>query len=68
MGSGVPDCPGADAIQAVNDEALFQLSCQVRPVPTPPTDILPLLLGITIPARGHEVTGRVLFGSGDVLR
>eukprot|EP00667_Euglena_gracilis_P002109 EG_transcript_2108 len=39
----------SDAIQAANDDALFQLSCEVRPVPTTPTDLVPLLLGIIIP-------------------
>eukprot|EP00667_Euglena_gracilis_P000840 EG_transcript_840 len=39
----------SSAIQAANSEALFQLSCQTRPVPTTPTDLLPLLLAIIIP-------------------
>eukprot|EP00667_Euglena_gracilis_P001645 EG_transcript_1645 len=37
------------AIQAANDDTLFELSCQVRPVPEVPTDMVPLLLGIIIP-------------------
>eukprot|EP00667_Euglena_gracilis_P002265 EG_transcript_2264 len=52
----------SDAIQASNDEALFQLACQVRPVPTVPTDILPLLLGIIIPIALVVVLGLAACG------
>eukprot|EP00668_Euglena_longa_P028148 GGOE01035298.1.p1 GENE.GGOE01035298.1~~GGOE01035298.1.p1 ORF type:complete len:660 (-),score=215.18 GGOE01035298.1:990-2969(-) len=39
----------SSAIRAANEEALFQLSCQVRPVPATTTNIVPLLLAVIIP-------------------
>eukprot|EP00667_Euglena_gracilis_P021968 EG_transcript_24241 len=46
-------------VQAHNDDALFQLACGVRPLPTTPTNLLPLLLGIIIP-----IVAVVLLGIG----
>eukprot|EP00667_Euglena_gracilis_P000300 EG_transcript_300 len=50
------------AVQAANGDALFQLSCAVRPVPTVPTNIVPLLLAIIIPIAVVVLVGCGLCG------
>eukprot|EP00668_Euglena_longa_P032781 GGOE01042228.1.p1 GENE.GGOE01042228.1~~GGOE01042228.1.p1 ORF type:complete len:1153 (-),score=360.81 GGOE01042228.1:585-3740(-) len=50
------------AIQVNNEEALFQLSCGVRPTPSTPTDITTLLLAIIIPVAAVVLIGIALCG------
>eukprot|EP00668_Euglena_longa_P028157 GGOE01035308.1.p1 GENE.GGOE01035308.1~~GGOE01035308.1.p1 ORF type:complete len:666 (-),score=215.29 GGOE01035308.1:927-2924(-) len=52
----------SSAIRAANEEALFQLSCQVRPVPATTTNIVPLLLAVIIPIAVVVLVGVALCG------